>query len=208
MASMAAEYCFIPAGTYEESTIPQHTHAGLALKHYVHFTSPIRRFADILTHRLLKDPHYHVDPRYIDNINATNKQIKKAGRDEKKLAIIYDLEDKGALVVKVYITEFDNIATSATSATSATHPPHSIRVWISQYDIIHTVELYKPEQGHYIRSEIDGTSLMIHNIQTDKKVTLHQYMSVQATIVPFPHQSTFNKKLSVTLDCLQCLFQV
>lgn len=192
VASMAAEYCFVSADACNYANIRQHAHTGLSLKHYVHFTSPIRRYADVITHRLLKNPTYRVNPHHITTINLVNKQIKRATRDEKKLNIVYDIEDKGSLVVNAYITEFQ---------------PHFIRVWISHYNVTHAVDICLSNQAHYIQGKQTNDAFTLRNIQTGQSSTLQRYQCVQVTIVPFPHQKVFNKKLNITINQLEGVYQ-
>ena len=193
VTSMAAEYCYIPANesSHELSAI-QHSHAGLSLKHYVHFTSPIRRYADVITHRILKNPTYLVNPHHVTSINLVNKQIKRATRDEKKLAIVYAMEDKGSLGVNAYITEFQ---------------PRFIRVWISHYDVTHAVEIFSSNQAHYIQTNQTDDILTISNTHTCQSATLQRYQRVKVTIVPFPHQTVFNKKLNITINRLDGVYE-
>jgi len=78
-------------------------HFGLALKHYCHFTSPIRRYPDLIGHRLLKQ--YLHDPkksilkkRELDKIceHATEQEIKamEAERASVKVKQLEFMQDK------------------------------------------------------------------------------------------------------------------
>ena len=81
-------------------------HFGLAFKHYTHFTSPIRRYADLVVHRLLrklKNGSYPAEfaktvPSYIDRVakhcSATERVATKAERDAIKIKQISFMADR------------------------------------------------------------------------------------------------------------------
>ena len=57
-----------------EYVIKNKGHFGLAFRHYTHFTSPIRRYPDLLVHRVIKI----LDSRSFDSKNEWNHKIKEA----------------------------------------------------------------------------------------------------------------------------------
>lgn len=63
--------------TYETENIG---HYGLAFEHYTHFTSPIRRYADLMVHRILQEELTSKKHRYGKELNDVCKRISRMER--------------------------------------------------------------------------------------------------------------------------------
>jgi ribonuclease R len=84
--------------TYETVNIG---HYGLAFTHYTHFTSPIRRYADLIVHRLLQDKLDGKEVNYGNKLQETCKHISAqerkstdAERDSNKYFQVKFVKDK------------------------------------------------------------------------------------------------------------------
>lgn len=93
MLRILATRCMMQAVYFASGTLQkeEYFHYGLAVPLYTHFTSPIRRYADIMVHRLLAvsigaDAIYpdlldkHKSENICQNLNYRNRQSQYAGR--------------------------------------------------------------------------------------------------------------------------------
>jgi ribonuclease R len=83
---MRARYALEPLGHY-----------GLAKKHYAHFTSPIRRYADLVVHRALFEGGHGAKysmKETADHISSTERNSADAERDSKDVKLYAFLEGK------------------------------------------------------------------------------------------------------------------
>jgi ribonuclease R len=86
-------------------------HYGLAFQYYSHFTSPIRRYADLLVHRILFDNlngREFKDNKMLDewckHISGTEKSATEAERDSTKYMQVKFMEDKVGMTFSGKVT--------------------------------------------------------------------------------------------------------
>ena len=95
-------------------------HYGLALKEYLHFTAPIRRYADLTVHRNLRkylfDQNYDKQGLLIDNLKAAEIADYVSIQERKIMAAEYEVEDmkKAEFMLKYQNQPVSGIITSMT----------------------------------------------------------------------------------------------
>ncbi len=95
-------------------------HYGLGFKYYSHFTSPIRRYADLIVHRMLKEYHAgKVSPDRMKWLNILMKDVAHITTDRERAAMEAERASNkvaGAMMMEKHIgEEFNGIITGVTS---------------------------------------------------------------------------------------------
>ena len=103
---------FRARANYIIGTTQDTIHHDLNEEYYTHFTSPLRRYADIIAHRQLFAKDYTIKQNIINEINEINKRCSRLKSDEHKLQLIYELEklwkqDQTALQLQAQVIDID-----------------------------------------------------------------------------------------------------
>lgn len=113
-----ATRCMQQAEYFSSGTLApsEYNHYGLSIPIYTHFTSPIRRYADVLVHRLLAAslgleqlPDKLMDPQAMrkvaQGINHRHRMAQFAGRSSTELHALIYFKDKGTVVAEGRVTK-------------------------------------------------------------------------------------------------------
>jgi exosome complex exonuclease DIS3/RRP44 len=148
-------------------------HTTLGLKYYTHFTSPIRRYVDIMVHRELyraiQGEKLDLPNKFIiDNINFYSKMYKKLQRHTKLLHTIESLAPAD--------TDFD------ANIISLNSDRNGLRVYIEQLDLELDIKLINKKISQIMENiSDDENELLIVNTQNaiGLSLTLFQKLKVR-----------------------------
>jgi len=133
----------------KDNTIPEHSSIGLKI--YTHFTSPIRRYFDILVHRILFEKSNHVIENLseeIERINDAERRMKKFYRINQRLLKTSKLVSNGVLEVDAIIIGFRKQS-----------PIRKVCVWIPSIELSDDVHIISSKIYDSIRVEYTQTHL-------------------------------------------------
>lgn len=154
------------------------SHYRLSLNSYTHFTSPIRRYPDVLVHRLLKT---HVIKSEVActlseteltesclEINRYYKRIKKLYREQDILKLYHQLNSEydGHYVTEGYPVEYSNGV---------------IYVFIPKFDIEYKYRLFSKALQQLITETVEGNRISITVESTKYEIELYHLYNIQLT---------------------------
>ena len=146
-------------------------HQGLNLEFYTHFTSPIRRYADIIVHRQLwkainSTKIERIDTKTIFLMNFYSKFYKQTERYYHVITIAnilgneYDITD-------AYITYIDDC----------------IKLYIPKYNLDYDYQICNYRMKDIISVIKDDNGVTIKNVQTDKETRYELFQKVNVKII-------------------------
>lgn len=188
--SQSAEY--IVGNQTPESEI---NHYGLKTKFYTHFTSPIRRYWDILVHRQLKkiinkkkENSIKVEElesyqELCHHINKQHKLIKVCQRHLDNRKILETLLDNQKLETESFITRLSE---------------KYLQIYIPELNMCHDFRPFSNKLDSLLIYQLNSNELIITNRHTKRQTVFKVMDSLQVTLINFKFYPV-DKQLSVSI---------
>jgi exoribonuclease R len=190
-AQNAAEYRLVKKGDSDVA------HSGLDVKYYTHFTSPIRRYIDIINHRMIKSiinkEEFKLDEDLIvvNRSNNINARIRKLDSDLAFLKIIQDLEKckEEQIICDAYIVDL-----------GINSPSLKIRIYLPEYQLTKLLTVCHYDTLHLFDIvHIQGEKIVLIDKLTGLNNVFHLYGTIKVSLTPILTSDDFNKKLRINL---------
>lgn len=189
----SAEYIIANA----DDTTADTTHVALGLKYYTHFTSPIRRYVDLINHRLLTSHICNQSSELGNNtsllqvcvdFNNLSKRLSRAESEFSLLTLISQLGKKNEIIKTIaYITDLGEIGNP------------KITIFIPQYNLNKRLRLYHRDTDVLKEYIYCDSTLTITDKQTKETITYKLLQKLAIEIIPNMQSEILTKKIRIIL---------
>lgn len=171
-------------------SLEQHGHGMMGLEYYTHFTSPIRRYADLVVHRLVKtildnDKYSSMDhlPDIVQKINEGTLNAKRYYRDQAILKLTR-LPIDGPM--EAYIIDYRSL--------------NRVSVYIKKHDIVLHTKLFSDELLPIWQATM--TNGIIEITKQGQHIEIPMFKSLMVTLTCLPSEIRINQKIRVSFPVI------
>jgi exoribonuclease R len=180
--------------SYSLSTTSPDLHAALGLRGYTHFTSPIRRYVDLLVHRQLKavlaeqtDRGIAADQCYVTHLNSYLRNTRHYYRDRSTMQLLAKLEGCST-VTPAYIIAYNR--------------PYVV-VHLPIFACEYSYPLLSQKLNNIIAVTESTTSILIINPGKGDSIMLNKYSQIEVILTPMPTVAHIKGRVVMTIPYLR-----
>jgi ribonuclease R len=169
-------------------------HGALNKKHYTHFTSPIRRYSDLIIHRLLKNPDSYTFADLNDiaeQLNESNLKTKRYYRDSAVMTLYHSIDHP--IATQGYIVDY-------------TEENNNIHIYLIDYELEYRDPLFSDKLCHIITVENTDKEIVITNRQLDQTWNLPKYTLIDIDLSSDWTENRLNRKVIMRLSDIADMF--
>jgi exoribonuclease R len=197
LSNQAAEYIVVDKTTLLDTI----GHASIGVAAYTHFTSPIRRYADQVVHRLLLCNMSLCDNALINHLNSQHKAQRRFQRDADILRCIY------GCLPSLTATGYGVIMPLRTSRKHKTLKV-DVAVSVDEYSFTYPFRVLSAALQSAISVSYDGNLVTLTNNQTRATCSLVVGQSIPLTIHFRPQEAMLYDKCVISSEILDSLYFV
>lgn len=177
-----AKLCHTSRATYcisNKDSTNSVEHKGLSENVYTHFTSPIRRYADIVIHRLLYDAMHNsntfakmVNCCLVTNLNKTHKKYDECERHSMLLDTIFKLPTD-------VIETFGHVVNLGDTG--------SVNIYVNVFKHVYlnlSINLFANKLAHLVKiTNLTPQQITLESVETGKNITLKLFQKLGIKII-------------------------